>query len=221
MNHEPLPLPIANYVNIVMPQMGGWCTPKKAAALAAHVLRDRPRSCLEIGVFSGRSLFAIGQALAFTASGTVVGIDPWATEESVAGFEEDPANRDWWAKLDHEAIYRECQHYRQRLGLTELVGLFRGTSEEAYPLLTLAGGGQPFLDLLHIDGNHSEEHALFDVKSYVPMVRPGGCVVFDDVNWNSTKRAQEALSEWCDFVEVVGSDKEGMCGFYTRRGVMP
>ncbi len=50
----------------------------------------------------------------------------------------------------------------------------------------------------------------------MPLVVPGGHVVFDDVNWETTKKAQTMLDELCDFEEFV--EEEGQkCAFYRRK----
>jgi len=69
----------------------------------------------------------------------------------------------------------------------------RGTSDEAARLyksgLTLSCpdlgqttySGQ--IALLHIDGNHSFEHANQDAELWTPFVMPGGFVIIDDYVW--------------------------------------
>jgi len=39
----------------------------------------------------------------------------------------------------------------------------------------------PLVDVLFIDGDHSAEGVNADVANYVPLVRPGGLVVFHDI----------------------------------------
>lgn len=57
------------------------------------------------------------------------------------------------------------------------------------------------IDILHIDGNHTEDVALADAKMYLPKVKSGGYIWFDDVNWPTTKNAWEYLSLHCDKIE--------------------
>lgn len=38
-----------------------------------------------------------------------------------------------------------------------------------------------FLDLLFVDGGHDYETVVSDIAKYVPSVKPGGLIVFDDV----------------------------------------
>lgn len=211
-----LPPALTSYITTTLPKMNGWCSPEKATALAEAVLDERPKLCIEIGVFAGRSLFAIALALKANTYGRVIGIDPWLAAASTAGFEHDPANRDWWGgKVDHEAIYKECHDLRFFLGVDFYCDLYRGTSEQFYQASSAFtyydNPVKPVIDLLHIDGNHSEASALYDVNHYVPLVRPGGIVAFDDLSWATTKPAQKRLAELCTLERTVTD-----CGFYRR-----
>jgi predicted O-methyltransferase YrrM len=212
-----------SYILHTMPAMDGWCSIEKATALANTVLKHKPTVCVEIGVYAGRSLFAIATALQQLGQGRVLGIDPWTVEASVAGWENDPANRDWWSgktsKLDHNAIYQQCCEYRKKLQLEACTEIFVGTSDEAAKLLRIVSyalerhAQRPtYIDLLHIDGNHSEQQALRDVQNYVPLVEPGGFVFFDDMSWGTTKPAQQLLDKLCTYQETVTD-----CGIYCRR----
>jgi len=214
-----LPAALCDYIttrfdNTLPTRLEGWCTHEKAEALATAVLSRNCLTALEIGVFAGRSLFAIAIAqAALSPNARCLGIDPWSAHASVSGFESDPANRDWWSRLDHSAIYQQCVDTVAALGLTN-VSLFRGTAAQAAVALRFAQPS-PWLHLLHIDGNHSEASALHDVEQFVPMVVPGGTVVFDDCDWETTKQAQRRLSELCDLGRMVGA-----CGFYTRKATV-
>ena len=75
------------------------------------------------------------------------------------------------------------------LNLTDVVQVIRKTSEEAMPINGIG--------MLHIDGNHSEESSLHDVKKWVPLVQSGGVIVFDDVTWGTTDAAVAWLDENC------------------------
>jgi predicted O-methyltransferase YrrM len=70
--------------------------------------------------------------------------------------------------------------------------------------------------LLHIDGNHSEEASTSDVDLFMPLVKPGGVVFMDDLNWDSTKRAQEKMLDFCGEPRVEKG--EAHCyGVYKKR----
>lgn len=213
-----LPSDIVTYIHHVLPNTEGWCSPEKATFLANHVLTHKPTVCVEIGVFAGRSLYAIALALKHNGSGSVLGIDPWDSGASIKGFEDDPPNKTWWAKCDHNYIYREFMRKLELLNLAPWVDVFTGTSKQALSVLNIVKNRYMprFIQLLHIDGNHSQEQALFDVNNYVPLVEPGGYVVFDDCDWLTTKRAQERLAELCDSKEMIGN-----CGVFQAKQLTP
>lgn len=210
-----LPAEIDVYISHILPNTEGWCTVDKAKALACHVLEHKPSICVEIGVFAGRSLFAIALALRHNKAGHALGIDPWSAVASIEGFQEDPPNRDWWSKCDHHYIFREFIRVREHLKLEPWIDFLACTSQQALAMLNIVKERYcaRFIDLLHIDGNHSEKQALFDVEHYVPMVSPGGFVFFDDTDWTTTKLAQNLLAQLCDQTGMVGN-----CGVYRMKG---
>ena len=58
------------------------------------------------------------------------------------------------------------------------------------------------IDMLHIDGNHSEKTSFYDVTKWAPQVTSGGFIIFDDINWCengtlTTGRAVQWLDEHC------------------------
>lgn len=209
----------SNYIANVMPHMEGWCSPEKAKALVARIYKYRPAIIVEIGVFAGRSLIAMALAAHENKIGRVIGIDPWDSDASTQGFAEDNPNHDWWKNVvNHNYILDRCNQFIGDMGVKDRVTLCRGTSEHTLPGMLIAKDliDTPFIDMLHIDGNHSEGCSTFDVENYVPLVRSGGVVVFDDVNWETTAKAQQKLNELCDFDEFVEAEGQ-KCGFYMRK----
>ena len=63
------------------------------------------------------------------------------------------------------------------------------------------------IEMLTIDGNHSELASCRDVRLYLPMVVSGGIVIADDTDWPTTQKAVEMLKAECD---TIGGD-----GHYT------
>jgi hypothetical protein len=49
------------------------------------------------------------------------------------------------------------------------------------------------IDILHIDGNHSEEKSVRDVLLWSSSVSPLGAVVMDDTDWQTTQKAVKLL----------------------------
>lgn len=205
---------INQYIAEKLPTMEGWCTPEKALALAEVVQRESPSLIVEIGVFGGRSLIAMALATS-PENTTVIGIDPWRPEESTAGFENDAANRDWWKQVDHELIYQKAAQAVVDCGVMDRTFLFRGTSADQLPLIANLSKIKGGIGMLHVDGNHSQESSCFDVSTYVPLVRKGSIVCFDDTNWSTTSEAQKILLETCNLEATVEAGGQA-CGFFRK-----
>lgn len=183
----------------------GWCTEAKAAELS-RVLQNAPLPGLsvEIGVFGGSSL--LPQALTFKhrGSGKAVGIDPWSRDASLEEMIAEE-NKQWWGGLDHQKILEGCQNLIREFGVSEHVELLRAKSCDVVNQFAAES-----IDLLHIDGNHSEALSYTDATMYLPKVKPGGYVFFDDIWWSdgtsgaTTRKAVMFLSQHCTRVGVVG-----------------
>jgi predicted O-methyltransferase YrrM len=172
-----------NYMN----QLEGWCSHNKASLLIDFILMLEPETLVEIGVFGGKSLIPMAVALKSVGKGKIYGIDPWDSLESVAGMEGE--NFDWWGHIDHEKILQGLRSKIVQFALEDQILLLRTTSEQA-PYI-------PNIDILHIDGNHSEKAAYLDVNKWVPFVKKGGLIIFDDVTWGTNRSAVEWLDENC------------------------
>ncbi len=154
----------------------GWCDLEKANTLAAMVIALRPTIVCEIGVFGGRSLQPMAQAMKTLGSGVVIGIDPWSKDASLEGM-ADQANIDWWNHLDHESVYQRCIENIAMSGIEKFVRIIRSRSDDVDP-------AQWDIGLLHVDGSH-EETAYRDITRFAPCVVRGGIVVCDDISWTS------------------------------------
>lgn len=160
-------------INQAMDQvLDGWCTVEKAHLLAGAILTLKAQTVVEIGVWAGRSLIPMALACQEMKFGKVIGIDPWSTEASVAGMEgPDMA---WWKGVSHDDMYRKFLQHLDRFELRDYVTIHRNRSDEVEP--------PERIDLLHIDGNHSEQ-AIRDAERFAPRVRLGGVVFCDDIGW--------------------------------------
>lgn len=196
-----LPDSIDSYIRTCLPKMEGWCPPDKATSIAVDILNHQPEVCVEIGVFAGRSLLAAALALKENGRGVIYGIDPWTPDASSEGFVEGDANRVWWGKLDHNVIMQQFLDYIALLGVQDSIRVVRKTNREALPEITLVSP----IDWLHIDGNHSVELARYDVENYVPLVRSGGRIWFDDVDWGSTASALSLMDNYAQWDVQVGN----------------
>jgi predicted O-methyltransferase YrrM len=169
-------------------QLDGWCSHFKASTLMELVWFVQPQVVVEIGVFGGKSLVPMAFALEDLGRGGIVyGIDPWSANSSAEGM--DDIHKDWWSSLDHGSILRKLQSKIGQFSLNKYIQLIQETSADAPEI--------PNIDILHIDGNHSDGASYLDVIKWVPLVRRGGMIVFDDITWDTTIRATNWLDENC------------------------
>ncbi len=188
--------------------MGGWCDPAKGLALAELVIAHKPAVCVEIGVFAGKSLLALAIGLREAGGGIVYGIDSWNNADSLVDTE--PKDADWWKTQDLEAVYAECLGHVLKTKLACYIRLLRTDSVTAAKVVGDA------IDLLHIDGCHSEWSSVSDVVLWLPKLRPGGYLVLDDVNWPSTQTAVRLSEKWCKEI-AIHNTPESVFGIYQRR----
>lgn len=188
----------------------GWCELAKAHDLAATVIASRPKVVVELGVWGGRSLLPMALACEHVRNGAVIAIDPWQAIESIAGY--DKPNADWWGKQDHEAVYQGFLGHVKRLGLSDRIDVRRCTSDDAEII--------EWIDLLHIDGQHSEQ-AVKDVIKFASHVPVGGTVCMDDLTWtvDGIAHVQTAVMALMalGFTELFRTNTDkGSWGFFRR-----
>lgn len=220
MNESPNDLPASHYEYIIlnknthaiieqiklesfyyMKQLEGWCTESKASLLIDLVCMLNPKIIVEIGVWGGKSLIPMANALKYLGNGKIYGIDPWDSSESAKGM--DGVNYDWWSHVDHNMILQGLQRKIHEFRLENQVVLIQTTSQKA-PFI-------PNIDILHIDGNHSEEASNLDVNKWVPQVKKGGIIVFDDMSWGTNELAVKWLDKNCiRFTEFQEDNNWGM-----------
>ncbi len=194
---------ISELLNPDKPLVHGWCCLDKAKKLADCVTEHKPQLCVEIGVFGGASLLPQALALQANGSGKIVGIDPWSTDAALEEMSQ-PENISWWGKVNLLQMYQHCKDHVAQLKLQDHVLLVRDKAENVVG--SFADGS---IDLLHIDGNHSEALSYKDAVLYLPKVASGGTIFFDDVHWtdghdsSTTRRAIMHLLEHCTRLELV------------------
>ncbi len=181
---------------MAMDELEGWCTKHKATVLMDLIAAVHPKVIVEVGVWGGKSLIPMAFAVKKVSNGMAYGIDPWSSVESAK--EMEGVNKDWWSKVDHEAIYQGLVEKISKFKLGNSITLIRKTSEKADPIENI--------DILHIDGNHSEKTSFYDVTKWAPLVRSGGFIVFDDITWGTTTRAVDWLNNHCEKVMEYRED---------------
>jgi predicted O-methyltransferase YrrM len=139
-----------------------WALYKAVATLSEG---PNPPRVVEIGSYKGRSTIAIGLALERRGSGLCVSIDPHA-----------PTGKESYiAEHGTEDTFGEFLNNVQSAGVSRWIQPIRATSENAKP--TYDGAA---IDLLFIDGSHDYDDVLLDVQLWMPLVKEGGVVAFND-----------------------------------------
>ncbi len=156
------------------------------------VVGIEPQRVVEIGTCHGGSLFSWAQAA--HADARLVSID-LPGGEGGGGYTAEYARR-----------YQQFCAPDQSLTCI----LADSTADTTARRVTAALDGEP-IDFLFIDGDHSYEGASRDFELYAPMVRPGGLVMFHDIQHSAdpdgygVRRLWHELREKHDSAEFIGS----------------
>lgn len=174
----------------------GWTTPERGIEMAELVLETKPDTIVEIGCFGARSTIAMALALRENGKGKIYTIDPWKKEAALEG--ENQANQEWWDRVDLNWIHNKAMEAIWRNGLDGWATVIREHSQNIIGLFNN-------IDMLCIDGNHSEVASSRDVEAFLPLVRYGGAIWFDDSNWPSTQLALSMIEKQCKLFKDGGS----------------
>lgn len=172
----------------------GWCSEIKAKRMMDLIYRVQPELCVEIGVFGGSSIYPTASALKFLNHGEVIAIDPWDVSHCLEGYKPgSPKHQFWSIKQERiESVYLGFIQMLKDFALDQYCRVMRMPSMDG-----VHNFDDESIDILHIDGNHSEEIALKDVQMYLPKVKKGGYIWFDDAHYPETHRAWKFLSLHC------------------------
>ena len=122
----------------------------------------RPRLLVELGTDRGESYFCFCQAAVENNTGTrCYAVDNWRGDLHVGGYDE--------ATYRQVAAYND-EHYR------DFSTLLRCDFDEA-----LSNFSDSSIDLLHLDGLHTEAAVRQDLARWLPKLRPGGILLVHDV----------------------------------------
>jgi predicted O-methyltransferase YrrM len=141
---------------------------------------------LEIGVFEGMSLTWMMQRVLTDESSRAVGIDPWLMTTKLSGeamekvMERAFHNLEPWSRTGAVGTdQKRCtliranssEVLRKMNGRKGFVGISRGT-----------------VDICMIDGDHNNLLVQDDAHQVLPLLRPGGWMLFDDVENDIKKK---------------------------------
>lgn len=209
-----LPNYIRAAINEYIPPLDGWTLPDRACEMAELVCQLKPKVIVEIGTFGGRSAIAMAFALRHVnKGGKIYCLDPWRLDYAKEGEWEE--NQNWYEKnVNLHDVHRKCMEAIWSHNIDEWLVVIRAASQHCANLF-------PAIDLLLIDGNHSEIASLRDAELYVPRIRRGGYCLADDIDWQtregdntvqSTQKAQRFIEQSCEEVKQTGNMK-----FYRKK----
>lgn len=188
------------FVSRHLPGWLGWCSKEKAWVMMDLIFETNPKVCVEIGVFGGSSLFPTAHALKIQGSGIVYGIDPWDAAECIKNVDVSDSNYKWWSEQNMENFHKDCLQMIKGYRIDNQCIIIHDTSQHAAEIIPDS------IDILHIDGNFSEESVYQDVVTYFPKVIDGGYIWLNDTKWtdihgNYTKlKAINYLKDYCSVV---------------------
>jgi hypothetical protein len=141
--------------------VGAWTSHLHFAYDLVAVLK--PSVLVELGVDRGESYFAFCQSAAENKTGTqCFGVDSWQGDQHAGGYDETTfAQVSAHNRANYEAFST----------------LIRSNFDAS--LATFEPGS---IDVLHVDGLHTEAAVRHDVDAWLPKVRPGGIILLHDVD---------------------------------------
>lgn len=166
--------------------------------MADLILKEKPNVVVEIGVFGGQSLIPMAMALKMNGAGRIYGIDPYNLAV-IKGQMSEMDDKEGWLKQDMGMVLTDTFRWLKELELQDYATLILCQSQNCSTLFPLNS-----IDILHIDGAHTEEGVMLDVNLYAKRVRPNGYIWMDDTHFPSLKPALSELSHFCDMVDDWG-----------------
>ena len=162
----------------------------KLLALMEAARRAPAGDIVEIGCLFGRTAALLAMMNSRYGIGHVLCVDPWSLKSTEQGHEELQAASqgfDWGTfrrifEVNVAPFAQGRLNYIHALSSdgAKLYAARREIETETFGKTSYEGA----MGLLHIDGNHEYEHVLADVRDWVPHVKPGGWLVFDDYEWD-------------------------------------
>lgn len=152
----------------------GFLPDDEADALRAAAGAAKAGLWLEVGTYCGKSTVHLGSVAQQLGAHLVTLDHHHGSEENQPGWEwHDPSLVD-----PHTGRLETLPHARHTLhdaGLEETVTLLVGSTQQVAPWWSSP------LDLLFLDGNHTEEVAQHDYAAFAPHLRAGALLVVHDV----------------------------------------
>ncbi len=199
------------YYNIykeINADFGGGSFMSKTYLMAYLIDTFKLKCYIDIGVYKGRSLLPLSYVVGQN-EGKAIGIDPYENEVAKE-YDVDEEKRDlinsFIDKLDFNALYNDVIMKIEKFELSDYCKIIRKKSSEAVADIIKS---KIKIDMLHIDGNHDSIYVQEDADKYLPLVKEGGFVIFDDIDWDSVNVVYKKVKEQ-NYISVFESETFGI-----------
>lgn len=186
---------------------GGGSPIEKTFIMAYLVQNQNLKNFVEIGVYNGKSLFPTAYSI-YKNKGKSYGIDPYDLNYAKeVGVENNLKNQidTFLENLNFENLYKNVILYKNNCGFGESIKLIRKPSEKTIDYFKK---NKIDLDIIHIDGNHDTKYVEKDYKLYYEILKTGGFLVFDDINWDSVNVIYQQAKKQC--IEIFNCNTFGV-----------
>lgn len=153
------------------------------------------KSYLEVGSFEGASTCWMVEN---TSVVSIVCIDTWEGGEEHKAIDMQSVE----SRFDHNMTVAKSKSSRE-------VALIKQKGKSLQKLAELiAHGGSELFDCVYIDGSHRPADVLADAILGFALLKPGGCIIFDDYCWTDS-----TTSDGINSAPKVGIDAFTTCFF--------
>lgn len=175
----------------------GFLTSDEAIGLNKFA-RKVPKNgvCIEIGCWKGKSTYCIANGLSAGAHITV--IDPFD-----ASGDSDSTGV-YKGTIGNLPLRNQFTIAMERLGVMNKISILEGLSDQ------FIGNVPQQIDLLFIDGDHSQKWCKFDFINYSPLLKLGGFLLLHDYN----PLRSDLGPTWVIENIIIPSNRYAFCGLY-------
>jgi len=142
------------------------------------------KTTLDLGVFTGGSLFPQAKIHNKYTGGMVYGVDPYTRpdmeQHDIPSKEYLAYQKEVLDAIDFDEMHQYILNSTKKFGFDKNITFLRQRSDQAINYFI---DNDIMFDLMFIDGNHDRDPALADVKTYIPRLVNNGFFILDDITW--------------------------------------
>ena len=161
----------------------------------------RPGLIIEVGTWKGQSAIHMGECLLrLSIPGRIICVDTWLGSSEFWGELSHTPDRDLHLRHGYPHVYFQFLSNVIHRRLEGVILPFPNTAKIASRVLQDRGIQA---DLVYVDASHEEEDVYDDIVSYWEILRPGGTIFGDDLNWASSRGSViSAVRRFCAEKEI-------------------